>query len=209
MKQGRRLAFYLLLNFLVSACATLSVLVIWDQFYSPLPRGVLPGALERISVTTTPSPPPVADRPQATPTETYIIHQVRAGDTFESIAEMYGVSVGDILAANGFTRSQPLGAGEVLRIPQQPGSGIEIVNVIGPGDLENERVLLEHNGANEVSLVGWRLEDGTGQAFFFPEFPQLTLFSGGAVNGSERGSDRCQTLWACAFGCRSRRSRRR
>ena len=41
MKQFKRLAFYLILNALVSACVTFSVLWAWDQYRTPLPKGVL------------------------------------------------------------------------------------------------------------------------------------------------------------------------
>lgn len=55
---------------------------------------------------------------------------------------------------------------------------LEIDTVIGAGDLQSERVLVRHIGDQEVSLVGWQLQDEDGNVFYFPA---LTMFSGGAV----------------------------
>jgi len=55
---------------------------------------------------------------------------------------------------------------------------LEIESVIGIGELDTERVILQHIGEKEVSLLGWQLQDQDGHAF---TFPALTIFSGGAV----------------------------
>jgi LysM repeat protein len=186
MKSWKRLTFYLLLNIFVSACTTLTVLFVWDQLSGPLPRNLLPRALSSLSrpaadnpsLQTTQTP----GAPQPTPTEAFMVYQVQPGDTFESIAEQHNVSVEELVAVNGFTRSQPLGEGEVLRIPLNPRGSVIIDSVIGAGDLDTEHVLLKHRGEGELSLVGWRLEDDKGNVFIFPQFPQLTLFPGGAVS---------------------------
>lgn len=186
MKSWKRLTFYLLLNVFVSACTTLSVLFVWDQFSGPMPRNLLPKALSSLSRPPAETPPvqttgtPAA--PQPTPTEAFMVYQVESGDTFESIAAAHNVSVEELVAVNGFKSSQPLGAGEVLRIPLDPQGSVIIDSVIGAGDLDTEHVLLKHRGEGELALVGWRLEDDQGNVFIFPQFPQLTLFPGGAVN---------------------------
>jgi LysM repeat protein len=186
MKSWKRLFFYLTLNVLVSACTTLAVLFAWDQMQGPVPRGLLPVAFNRLSSPEeTPAPletPAGNPEPQPTSTEMVIVYQVQPGDTFESIAAQHNISVQTLVTANGFTRSQPLGAGEVLRIPQRPAGSVVIDSVIGASDLDAERVLLKHSGAGELSLVGWRLEDDQGNIFLFPQSPQLILFPGGAVN---------------------------
>ena len=70
---------------------------------------------------------------------------------------------------------------------EDPGEGeqvnvaigqLEIDTVVGAGDLNSERVLVRHIGNQEVSLVGWELQDEDGNVFYFPA---LTMFSGGAV----------------------------
>jgi LysM repeat protein len=184
MQQWKRLFFYLALNVLISACTVVAVLFIWDQIYGPLPRGLLPRAFNSLRRPTATAVLSAQDTPilQSTPTEAYLVYQVEPGDTFESIAANHNMSVEELIAANGFTHSQPLGAGEILRIPVHPRGSVIIDSVIGAGDLDSERVLLKHRGEGELSLVGWRLEDSKGDVFIFPQFPQLTLFSGGAVN---------------------------
>jgi len=184
MKQWRRLFIYLAINILVSACTVVSVLFIWDQIYGPLPRGLLPRAFNSLRRPTAVVVPGIQDTLvlQPTPTEAYLVYQVQPGDTFESIAANYNISVEELVAVNGFTESQPLGAGEILRIPVHPRGSVVIDSVIGAGDLDSERVLLKHRGEGELSLVGWRLEDSKGNVFVFPQFPQITLFSPGAVN---------------------------
>jgi LysM repeat protein len=119
---------------------------------------------------------------QATPTQEFIVHQVVAGETFESIAEQYKMSVEELLAINGFAQSQVLGEGEVLRIPVRPTGNVTIEAVIGAGDLETERVLLKHAGQGELSLSGWRLEDDRGNVFLIPENQTVMLFKDGAIN---------------------------
>jgi LysM repeat protein len=186
MNSWKRLTFYLLLNIFVSACTTLAVLFVWDQFSGPMPRNLLPKALSSLS--RPPAETPVVETtgtpaaPQPTPTEAFMVYQVESGDTFESIAAAHNVSVEELVAVNGFKSSQPLGAGEVLRIPLHPQGSVIIDSVIGAGDLDTEHVLLKHRGEGELALVGWRLEDDQGNVFIFPQFPQLTLFPGGAVN---------------------------
>ncbi len=184
MKQWRRLLFYLCINILISTCTILVVLFIWDQYYGPLPRGLLPRAMGFLHRPTEAAPlnPQETRILQPTPTESFLVYQVESGDTFESIAANHNMSVEELVAVNGFTRSQPLGAGEILRIPVHPQGSVVIDTVIGAGDLDSERILLKHRGEGELSLVGWRLEDSKGTVFVFPQFPQLTLFSGGAVN---------------------------
>lgn len=185
MKSSKRLFFYLLLNVLISACTVLTVLVIWDQFYGPIPRGLLPNALSAISAkptATKPAEEPGTPQVFATPTDDFFAYQVQEGDTFASIAEEFGVSVEELVAANGFTQSQMLGAGEVLRIPVHVGANVVISSVTGAGDLESEYLVLKQQGEGELSLVGWRLEDEQQHIFIFPQFPQIILYKGGYVN---------------------------
>jgi LysM repeat protein len=184
MKQWQRVLLFLLINIAVSVCATLGVLFFWDQTHKPVSGGYLPFALR--SATKTPTP--VASTPvspvslNATPTQVFVVHQVVSGETFESIAQSYNISVAELLAVNGFTKSQPLGDGEVLRIPVKANSalaaGVAIANVIGPGDLASEHVDIQLNGGSDLSLAGWQLEDEVGDVYIFPA---LDLASNGAV----------------------------
>lgn len=184
MKQSRRLFLFLLLNIIVSACTTLAVLVFWDQARGPLPKGLLPEALSKLGAPAATAPAAALNpaAPQPTPAQEFVIYQVQAGDTFESVAAAFKVSVQELLAVNGLAEAKPLEAGQVLRVPAQPKGSVLIESVIGAGDLNSERVLLKYQGEGELSLIGWRIEDGKGNVFIFPQSPQLTLFGGGAVN---------------------------
>jgi LysM repeat protein len=61
-----------------------------------------------------------------------------------------------------------------------------IYSVIGAGVLENEHVVLMHSGETELSLAGWRIEDGSGNVY---TFPQLTLYKGGSINLNTRSGE--------------------
>lgn len=187
MKSWKRLIFYIFLNILVSACTTIGILFAWDQMLGPLPRNLLPKAVGLFSPRASPTPAGSntvggTPRPNVTPTEAFIVYQVKSGDTFESIAAAHGLSVEELVSVNGFSQTQTLGEGEVLRIPRNPRGSVAIDSVIGVGDLDSERVLLKHRGGGEISLVGWRLEDERGSVFVFPSSPELLLYPGGAVN---------------------------
>lgn len=200
MKRWKRLIYYLMINVLISACTTLAVIVAWDRAHNTAAGSLLPAAFglsEAASPTATTSPveTPVL---QPTPTQVFIVYQVVDGDTFQSIADQFQVDMGELIAVNGFTKDQPLGPGEVLRIPvsptPQPEPGIEIVNVLGVGDLSSERVVMRQNGDGDLLLAGWRLEDGRGNVY---EFPTLQLVKDGfEVNVfTKTGTDTADNLY--------------
>jgi len=191
MNSKKSMVFFLLLNVLVSVIATLVVLYLWDsnrgQVFNGL-RTILSAApaVQETSPAVTPEKIDVAEGYfQVTPTEAFITYIVKEGDDFTNIAERYDVDVDELIALNGFTKDQPLGAGEVLRIPYRPTpvpeGAVVIKNIIGVGDLNTERVLIKFVGEGELSLVGWQIEGQNGNIFLFPETPRLTLFSDGAV----------------------------
>ena len=60
---------------------------------------------------------------------------------------------------------------------------VVIDSVIGVGVLANERILIRRTGDGELSLAGWRLTDGEGNEYIFP---QLTLYKDGAININTR-----------------------
>ena len=55
---------------------------------------------------------------------------------------------------------------------------IQIQNVFGVGDIENEVVQLKRAGSGDLWLTGWQLKDENGHAF---TFPKLLLNKDGAV----------------------------
>lgn len=68
------------------------------------------------------------------------------------------------------TAGTPSGGGQII---------VEIVSVISPGDIENERVRISRSGEGEMSLANWSLTDDDGNTYIFP---QLFLYTGGAVD---------------------------
>lgn len=81
-------------------------------------------------------------------------------------------------------------APEPLVLAGQEGSveasQLRVVAVVAAGDLQSERVVIEHTGNQEVSLAGWRLVDGSGIEF---RFPALVLHPGGQVAVHTRAGD--------------------
>lgn len=169
---------------MVSACATFAILLAWEKSHNRLPTDMVSAIKFSFATSagkSTAPPPPVKLTPGPAPTEAFFIHQVAFGETFESIAEQYNMSAEELVSVNGFEKIQPLGEGEVLRIPVQPQGIVLIDSVIGPGDLETEKVLLKHQSQGELSLAGWQLEEENGSVYVFPAVPNLTLFDNGAV----------------------------
>jgi hypothetical protein len=173
MKQSKRLIFFLFLNVLVSVCTTLAVLVAWDQLRGPLPGGLINPITINLSRPTAPAPTSTPLMVAATapiPTQSFEIHIVIEGETFDSIAQTYGVSVAELVSANGYTQAQTLSPGELLRIPLHP---VVIDSVIGAGDLDTERVVILNKLDGALNLGGWQLEDNSGRVL---TFPQISLF---------------------------------
>jgi competence protein ComEC len=55
---------------------------------------------------------------------------------------------------------------------------VQIVSVIGAGNLGVEAVVVGYAGEGELDLTGWHLKDSSGHTFTFPPFK---LFKDGAV----------------------------
>lgn len=71
-------------------------------------------------------------------------------------------------------------------LPSLDVSLIQIVNVFGAGNLENEYVVLERVGEGDLDLTNWKLMDEDDQVFLFPEIEliqgQLEIYSRSGVN---------------------------
>jgi len=199
MKGWKRVFLFLLINLMISVGGTYAVLTYWERSHQNLPPDLLDYVQENYinqSTTTPPAGEQSRATPQPTPTEIFIIHQVQAGETFESIAEKYNLSIKELVYVNGFKTAQPLDEGEALRIPENPKGVVEIDSVIGPGDLETEKVLLKHIGEGEFSLAGWQLSKHNGESYTFPHAPELVLYTNGAVYlNTKSGADSVVDLY--------------
>jgi len=160
--------------------------------------------------TPTPLPtdtPVLSPTPLPPPTPGPLLYTVQEGDTLAGIAAAHGVSLEELVAANGLTDPDLIRAGQVLVIPgaEAPapsdspapappaptmpaltplptptGSGpplVEIAGALGVWDVEAEVVRVRNRGG-AVSLEGWTLSDAAGNRF---TFPRLILFTGGEV----------------------------
>ncbi len=78
----------------------------------------------------------------------------------------------------------PTSTATKTQAPQEAQLMIE--TVIGAGVLANEHVVLVRTGDGPLSLAGWRLEDGAGSTYTFPE---LTLYKGSTINLNTREGD--------------------
>jgi LysM repeat protein len=182
--QWKRIFYFLLINIIVSAITTLVVLNIWDRSHqsevvvtdSSLSQVVIPtltqGVVDQVEIVETPR----------VELEAY---QVSTGETLGEIALAYDITLDELLELNGLSDPDEIGAGATIFVPVrgQPVSGgnpqVEIVAVIGAGDLDSERVQIRGIGDVELTLTGWRLQDETGYVYVFP---QITLFGSGAVD---------------------------
>ena len=75
-------------------------------------------ALQKVGVTPTVEPTPTpTPRPRATSTPTPVIYTVQPGDVLSAIADRFGVTVEDIVAANNIADPDILSVGQELEIP--------------------------------------------------------------------------------------------
>ena len=133
MKRRNALILYLVLNVIVSAATTLTVLTLWDRARQrDLPTGDLPTSAGVVQAADVTQPAPVTPQP----TET---------------------------------------------LPPVDQPVIQIVSVVGAGDLEYEVVILKRLGDGNLRMAGWRLEPDGGARYVFPEQPELVLYKDGAV----------------------------
>ncbi len=83
-------------------------------------------------------------------------------------------------------RQEPVVVDAIGSTVQPASSQLRVSTVIAAGDLQNERVTIEHIGQQELALAGWRLRDGNGIEF---RFPALVLHPGGQVSVYTREGD--------------------
>lgn len=205
MMPWKRLIPFIFINILVSASTTLIVMALWERSHpSELPGNVAVAPVLVIpSVTQESSTELVVAT--SVPTPQLLAYQIAAGETLGEVALAFGVEVEELLEINGFTDPDSIGAGTTIFVPIKASaitedwpemaaseemvtgkplpegaqSKVEIVTVIGAGDVKSERVQLRGRGEGTLSLAGWRLQDEDENTYIFP---QITLYGNGAVN---------------------------
>lgn len=207
----RQLAFIVLVNGLVSFVIALGVVWVFEirrpdaeelaALSAPLAEGILAATA---TPQVLPSPAVVATLPDQEPQVEALpvegeqvsageqeIYIVKAGDSLLAIATSFGVTIEQIMQANGLTNPDFLFSGQQLVIPvggrasnAAPTAtpvviqGVEIAAVEGGGNLENESVLVVNDSDTAFSLQGWQLAREGGPAYTFGNIP---LFPGGSV----------------------------
>ena len=93
-----------------------------DQTPTPLPTLALPTPRATLTPRPTPTlaPPTVVSPREARPTPTPVIYTVQEGDTLIPIANKFGISVQDLIAANNNLDATRLQIGQTLVIPSGP-----------------------------------------------------------------------------------------
>jgi LysM repeat protein len=203
--QLKRLIYFLLINILVSAITTLIVLTIWDRSHRT-ESAVTTTSAPLIVIPTATQGDVVQVETADTPIISMQAYQVSSGETLGEIAFAYDITLEELLELNGLTDPDSIGAGATIFVPVSDQSGsanegeiaasegdgssdgpilpasggqVELVAVIGAGDLISERVQLRGLGDVTLSLAGWHLQDDDGNVYIFPK---ITLFGSGAVD---------------------------
>ncbi|PID85685.1 MAG: hypothetical protein CSB13_06795 [Chloroflexi bacterium] len=229
----RRMVPFLLLNILVSAAVVLGILYWWEGRDKPA------DAENMVLVTVTPTAlPPTAAIEQpgqgegavqeaeetAVAEEAPLIHVVSSGETLGSISQRYGVTVDEIMAANGLSNANFLNIAQELIIPvgglpeptavpsptpapntiptpiptaapPEQGEAVVVINgVVGVGELTEEAIQITNSGTRQIGLVDWTISDESG---FVYTFGQVTLFGEGAgiLVHTEAGTDGSTDLY--------------
>jgi len=193
----KSLFYFLLINIIISAATTLVVLTIWDRSHNPVGNAVTKPNPEFVIP---PEAKPAENTESATAIHTYTVGE---GETLDGIATANNLTIEALLAVNQNIDADSISVGDIIYLPgpsitmsedgiagilpdreeypEAPMNNglVEIASVVGAGDLDTERVYLRGLGEGTLSLTGWRLVDDDGNEYLFP---QITLFSNGAVN---------------------------
>jgi len=188
--QWKRLVFYLLINIAVSASTTYIVLNIWENRQQA-------ELLRTTSAVVIPTSEPVRDEqpaePTLAPTIPLLIHQVQSGETLGDIAEKYEVTIDELMEINSLEDADAIAVGQVIYVPDEQEQAptpqpvesenavvgqIEIVSVVGIGDLNSERLIVGETGGGKHSLAGWQIRDEDDNVY---TFPQATLYENGQI----------------------------
>ena len=200
----RTWAIVIAVNVIISAAVMLTILFLWNRVQESAAPTLMPTSPVIEEAASTPhAPAAVSPTAPSAP----LLYTVQAGDALGVIAQAYGVSIEDLMAANGITDPNMLYVGQTLVIPvgglSAPTAAapfesspivtplftplptltpsgpplLEIAQVLGCGDLAAEVVIVGNQGG-VTSLEGWTLSDVEGNTF---TFPALTLFTGAQV----------------------------
>jgi hypothetical protein len=110
--------------------------------------------------------------------------------TQQSVPQTSSLAAQETQAAAASTPVEPPIPVPTATLPPLDTPVIQILSVIGPGDLSQEVVLLRRLGEGNLRMTGWRLESSSGVKYVFAEQPELILYKDGAVQiYSKAGTD--------------------
>ena len=120
--RARTWAIFIAVNVIVSAAVMLTILFIWERAHTPAPAPPTPTSAP---ISTVPATEAVASSPTAPPIAAPtspgpLLYTVQEGDTLGAIAQAYGLSIEDLMAANEISNPHVLHPGQVLIIPVAP-----------------------------------------------------------------------------------------
>lgn len=205
---------FLGLNIIVSLVTVLAVLTYWDQ-RRPEAATAIPTATVDAAARLASAVPTATET--LIPTPTPHVYRVKPNDTLFAISLELGISLTELMEANGLTETSVLDVGQELIVPTPGGSvatgtpapqsteapttpapaeapRVTIVGVAGVGSLAEEAVQLINSGGT-AAMEGWMLEDGQGNVCLFPAF---TLHKGAVSVNTRVGTDTVIALY-CGF----------
>lgn len=176
MKRWKRLAYYLMINILVSACATWTVLSIWARTHPSGPialetalngtgnptltTGLQTNAISEIQMLETQTESSGIEGDSGNPseiqsTQMVLEYQVQAGDTLGALARRFEVTIDEIVQANDLSDPNRLDVGQTLLIPVKN----ELIPTTTPPPAEETVIVssgteipTEVSGAGEVKI---------------------------------------------------------
>lgn len=139
---------------------------------------------------------------------------VQSGDTMLTIASQFGLSVDNIMEANGLDNPDFVFVGQRLVVPVDgststsdsqsastpvatptlpPGEGLQLGQLSGAGTLESEVISVVNESNLPYNLRGWSVEAADGPSYSFGELP---IFPGASINlHSGSGADNSVDLY--------------
>ncbi len=163
--------FWSLWVILLSGLTTFGVLLFWE-WRNPCPCSS--GVVGSPDLPSVPVPP----------TQVMFPYLTLEGETLEDVAQKFGVPVPTLQALNNLPPDHPLPPGQLVFVPGTPPAleagapQVRIVEVLGVGLLEQERVRLTNVSPQPVSLEGWSVVDEEGNTF---RFPPVVLYAQGSL----------------------------
>lgn len=137
MKQWKRLLYYLMINVIVSACTTLTILSIWDRTNTSSTRdnASLTGPANQTATVlayntdaTLKTIEALSASPTISPTETPFVkeYKVQPNDSLGQIAAKFDITIEELMEFNALDDPNTIPVGLVLFIPVTPATPTEI-----------------------------------------------------------------------------------